>query len=158
MAGSATQERIEASAVTREYVTFYVSEMLLGIPIEEVEEINRLVDMTQVPHAPEYARGVINLRGEVVTVVDLQSLLDLPPASIGASSRNVIVRWQGQRIGMLVERVADVVRVRPEDMEPPPSNVGGASGQWFLGVHKLESQLLMILEVDRLLERESGQN
>ena len=147
-----------SNSQTREYVTFFVGDMLLGTPIEEVEEINRLLDMTYVPHAPTYVRGVISLRGEVVTVMDLQTLLRLPPSSITPTSRNVIVHWRGQRVGLVVDKIADVVKVCPDDMEPPPSNIGGADGELFVGVHKLESQLLVVMEIDRLLAGEASRS
>lgn len=128
-----------------EFATFYVGDMLLGLSIEQVDEINRHLHLTPVPHAPPYVGGVINLRGEVVTVIDLRTVLGLPPAEINKDSRNVIVRFRGERVGLLVDRVADVVNVAAEEMIPPPSNLGGLEGAFFVGVYRLPEELLVVL-------------
>lgn len=134
-----------------EYATFHVGRLLLGIDIRHTEEINRQLDLTVVPHAPECVRGVVNLRGEVVTVLDLRSILGLEPQPLTAASRNVVVRTEGEQVGLLVDRVADVVTVSTEEMEAPPANVSGVSGRFFKGVYKLESALLVVLDVNLVL-------
>jgi purine-binding chemotaxis protein CheW len=134
-----------------EFATFYVGHLLLGIDIRQTEEINRQLDLTPVPHAPACVRGVVNLRGEVVTVLDLRNILGLEPLAVGQSSRNVVVRNETEQVGLLVDRVADVVTVRAEEMELPPANVNGVSGRFFKGVYKLESALLVALDVQTVL-------
>jgi len=138
-----------------EFATFYVGDILLGVNIQQVEEINRTLNMTFVPQAPECVRGLVNLRGEVVMVVDLRTALGLETAEITVKSRNVIVRSGGEQIGLLVDRVADVVRAQSSDMEPPPANVSGVEGRYFKGIYKLESELLVILDVDEVLAMET---
>jgi purine-binding chemotaxis protein CheW len=134
-----------------EYVTFYVGDVLLGIDITGVDEINRHVEVTPVPHAPPSVRGVLNLRGEVVTVVDLRMILGLPPVEIGKTTRTVIVRSKGEQIGLQVDRIADVVKARSDKSDPVPPNLGGADGRLFQGVYKLETELLVVLDVDAAL-------
>ena len=134
-----------------EFATFHVGRLLLGIDIRQTEEINRQLDLTPVPHAPACVRGVVNLRGEVVTVLDLRNILGLEPLALSAASRNVVVRNESEQVGLLVDRVADVVTVHPEEMEPPPANVSGVSGRFFKGVYKLESALLVVLDVETVL-------
>ena len=134
-----------------EFVTFRVGDALMGVSIRQVEEINRHVEVTAVPHAPDYVRGVINLRGEVVTVVDLRRILGLPPAEITKQTRTVVVHSKGEHIGLLVDRIADVVKARTDEIDSPPANVGGVEGRFFKGVHKLETELLVILDVDAAL-------
>jgi purine-binding chemotaxis protein CheW len=132
----------------QEFITFYLGDLLLGIDIHQVQEINRNLEMSPVPHAPNAVRGVINLRGEVVMVVDLREVLGLPPASLTRSNRNVIVKNGGEQIGLLVDRVADVVRASCDELDPMPGNLRGIDQQFFHSVYKMESGLLVILDVD----------
>jgi purine-binding chemotaxis protein CheW len=135
--------------------SFYVADALMGVPIDEVEEINHNIDLTPVPHAPECVRGVMNLRGEVVTVIDLRAVLGLEPAELNRKMFTVVVRSGGEQIGLLVDRVADVVRTRRSDIEPPPANVAGADGRFFRGVCKLPEELLLFLDAEQVLGLES---
>ncbi len=131
--------------------SFYVDDALLGIPIQQIDEINRHVDFTPVPHAPPHVRGVINLRGEVVTVLDLRTILHGKPTEITRFTRNVVLSINGERAGLLVDRVADVVAVSGDQVEPPPANARGAAGRYFQGLFKMERELLVILDVPSVL-------
>jgi purine-binding chemotaxis protein CheW len=132
-------------------VTFYIGDSLLGVPIQQIEEINRLVDLTPVPHGPDYVRGVINLRGEVVTVVDLRTILGLDRIEMTRDTRNVILNFDGEHVGMVVDRVADVVTARTDDIDRPPANLSNADGRFYCGVYKLESELMVLLNVEQVL-------
>lgn len=136
------------SSGEQEFITFYLGDLLLGIDIHQVQEINRNIDLTPVPHAPKAVRGVINLRGEVVLVVDLREVLGLAPAALTRSNRNVIVKNGGEQIGLLVDRVADVVRAHTDDLDPMPENLRGIDQRFFKAVYKLEIGLLVILDVN----------
>jgi purine-binding chemotaxis protein CheW len=145
-----------ADRTNGEYVTFRVGDALMAVAIDQVEEINRQIDLTPVPHAPPCVRGVINLRGEVDTVVDPRVVLGLPPAELTPATRTVVVRSKGERIGLLVDQIADVVNARAEEIDPPPANVGGVAGRFFQGVYKLKTELLTILDIDAVLTAEGG--
>jgi purine-binding chemotaxis protein CheW len=153
---STTTETTAIATGEVEFVTFYVGDLLIGADIHCVEEINRLIDVTPAPHAPECVRGVINLRGEVVTVVDLRTILGLPHGNVGSQARNVVVRSKGEQIGLLVDRIADVIRARVDEIDPPPANVSGVDGRFFKGVYKLDTELLVILDVDAALVIENN--
>jgi purine-binding chemotaxis protein CheW len=140
------------SAAEVEFVTFYVGDLLIGVDINQLDEINRLIDITPVPHAPSYVRGVVNLRGEVVTVVDLRKILGLGECENTGQNRNVIVNSQGEQIGLLVDRIADVIRASPEELDQPPANVSGVDGRFFKYIYKLEKNLLIILDVDAAID------
>ncbi|MGD0519423.1 MAG: chemotaxis protein CheW [Thermoguttaceae bacterium] len=143
-----TISRSVRSAGEVEFVTFYVGDLLIGIDIHSVEEINRQVDVTPVPQAPPHVRGVINLRGEVVTVVDLRKVLEMGQTEINQYSRTVVVNSGNEEIGLLVDRVADVVLARAEQIDQPPANISGVDGRFFKGVYKLDKTLLILLDVD----------
>jgi purine-binding chemotaxis protein CheW len=145
---SATENQpIFGTAVEVELATFYVADLLLGIAIHEVEEISRCCAVTPVPGAPDSVRGVMSLRGEVVTVLDLRVVLGLGKTEYTRQTRNVIVHASGERIGLLVDRVADVVRAATADLLPPPANMSPAESAMFRAVHRLESELLVLLDV-----------
>ncbi len=131
-----------------ELATLYVADLLLGIPIREVEEISRYGAVTPVPGAPESVCGVMSLRGEVVTVLDLRVLLGLGKTEPTRRTRNVIVHAGGERIGLLVDRVADVVRAATADLLPPPANLSGAESAMFRAVYRMESELLVLVDVN----------
>ncbi len=135
------------STDTLRLATFYIEDLLLGLPIELIHEINRCLDITMVPHAPDWVRGVVNLRGEVVTVVDLRKLLGFPSADATALTRNLIVDWHSQRIGLIVDQVADVVDVTNSQIMPTPANVRGVDGRMFNGVIPLDQQLVVLLDL-----------
>ena len=147
MTSTPQNQPIFAAATEVELATFYVADLLLGIPIREVEEISRCCAVTPVPGAPQSVCGVMSLRGEVVTVLDLRMVLGLGKTEHGKRAHNVIVRTAGERIGLLVDRMADVVRASTADLLPPPANLSGAEGAMFHAVHRMESELLVLLDV-----------
>jgi purine-binding chemotaxis protein CheW len=134
-----------------QFATFYVGHMLLGIDIRVVQEINRQSEITQVPHAPDYVRGVINLRGDVATVVDLRRILGLPASEASRQSRNLIVHHRGEAIGLLVDRISDILTLRDDEISPPPTNVDGVDGRLMSGVCALEAEIVVLLDIDEVL-------
>ncbi len=141
----------ELKSDDRQFATFYVGDLLLAIDIEVVQEINRQIDVTPVPNAQKHVKGVINLRGEVVTVLDLRSTLGLPKTEFTPLTRNVIVKSQGEAIGLWVDRVADILAIQPDKISPAPANVNGIEGRFFKGVHSLEDEIAVLLDLDVIL-------
>jgi purine-binding chemotaxis protein CheW len=132
-------------------VTFYVGDMLLGAEIENVEEINRQIDLTPVAHSHASVCGVTNLRGEVVTALDLRIILGIGCTQNTKSTRNVIVNAGGESIGLLVDRIADVVIARWSEIKTPPANLAGVDRRFLYGVYELESELLAVLNIEEVL-------
>ncbi|MGO9114300.1 MAG: chemotaxis protein CheW [Thermoguttaceae bacterium] len=147
MTSTALTQPIFGTATEVELATFYAADLLLGIPIHKVEEISRYCAITPVPGAPASVCGVMSLRGEVVTVLDLRVVLGLGKTECTRQTRNVIVQAAGERIGLLVDRVADVVRAATADLLPPPANMSGAESTMFQAVYRMESELLVLLDV-----------
>jgi purine-binding chemotaxis protein CheW len=137
-----------------ELATFYVGESLCGINILNIQEINKNVDITHVPQAPEYVVGVLNLRGRIVTVIDLGEKLDLSPININKENRNIIVDSQEEQIGLLVDSISDVLLARSDKIEPAPANLGGIKGKFFKGVFKTEDKLIGVLDIEEVLKEE----
>ena len=123
----------------------------------ESQEINRQRDLTLVPHTPPEVRGVINLRGEVVTVLDLRRVLGLGEVELGRATRNIILRSGKESVGVLVDRLGDVVRVEASELQPPPANVSGLDARFMLGVHQQEDELLVVLRIEEVLATQEGE-
>jgi len=137
-----------------ELATFYIGDALYGIDILNIQEINRNMDITWVPQAKEYVKGVLNLRGQIVTIIDLGKKLGLSPASMEKENRNIIINSQDEYIGFLVDQISDVLPADPSRIEPAPANISGVQGKYFKGVFKTESSLIGILDIDSVLSDE----
>ena len=137
-----------------ELATFYVGDSLFGMDILKVQEINKHMEMTVVPQAPEYVTGILNLRGQIVTVIDLGQKLGLSSTELTDESRNIIVKSKDEYIGLLVDRISDVAVADWEKVEPPPANIGGVQGKYFEGVFKTENSLIGILDEEEVLNAE----
>jgi len=137
-----------------ELSTFYVGDALCGMDILKIQEINKLMERTEVPQAPSYVVGILNLRGQIVTVVDLGKKIGLAATDISDKSRNIIVNSKGEYIGLLVKQISDVIPADLDKVEPPPANIGGLQGRFFSGVFKTENKLVGILNVDEVLKVE----
>lgn len=137
-----------------ELATFYVGDALCGMDILKVQEINKLLEMTKVPQAPEYVMGIINLRGQIVTVIDLGKKLGLAETELSENSRNIIVNSKSEHVGLMVSSISDVVEAEWEKLEKPPANIGGVQGVFFKGVYKTKDSLIGVLDADRVLAEE----
>jgi purine-binding chemotaxis protein CheW len=130
---------------------FYVGSALCGIDIRVIQEMNKQMEMTRVPGAPSYVLGIMNLRGRIVTIIDLGKKLGLGESKKTEQSRIIIVNSREENIGLLVDRIADVVTTRWEDVDPTPSNIKGIKGKYFHGVCKAGKELVAILDIDTVL-------
>ena len=140
---------------TIELATFYVGRALCGMDILKVQEINKLMEMTKVPQAPDYMVGILNLRGQIVTIIDLGQKLGLGSIEVSNESRNIIVNTPGEHVGLLVSRISDVVMADPDKIEPAPANMNGIQGAFFTGVYKTDNKLIGILNIKEVLRLEN---
>jgi purine-binding chemotaxis protein CheW len=145
----------EINSDTVELASFYVGEALCGMDILKVQEINKLIEMTRVPQAPEYVLGILNLRGEIVTIIDLGKKLGLKSTELSNKTRNIIVSSNEEHIGLMVEQISDVFQAEWENVDAPPANIGGVQGKYFTGVFKTKDRLIGILDVEKVLEEEN---
>jgi len=148
-------EQKKSAKNTIELATFYVGDALCGMDILKVQEINKLMEMTKVPQAPDYMIGILNLRGQIVTIIDLGQKLGLGKAELSNESRNIIVNAPGEHVGLLVTRISDVVMADPDKIESAPANMSGLQGGFFTGVYKTENRLIGILDIKEVLRLES---
>ena len=134
-----------------ELATFYVGNGLCGMNILKVQEINKLMQMTKVPQAPDYVLGILNLRGQIVTIIDLGKKLGLGETDTTKDPRNIIVNSAGGHVGLLVSKISDVVAADMSKLEQAPANMSGIQGEYFTGVYKTKHNLIGILDIDRVL-------
>ncbi len=137
-----------------ELATFYIGDALCGMDILKIQEINKLMDMTKVPQAPSYVIGILNLRGQIVTIIDLGKKLGLGATDATLSSRNIIVNSPGEHVGLLVTRLSDVISADTDKIERAPANMGGIQGEFFSGVYKTADRLIGILDINKVLRLE----
>ncbi|MEW6077671.1 MAG: chemotaxis protein CheW [Thermodesulfobacteriota bacterium] len=138
-----------------ELVTFYIGSSLCGIDITDIQEINKQTNsLTWVPKAPDYVVGVLNLRGMIVTILDLGKKLGLSPLTRGKNSRNIIVHFEEELVGIMVDEVSEVLSAKPENIDPAPANLGGVQGTYFSGVLKTDKHLIGILDIKKALADE----
>lgn len=131
-------------------VIFRLAKEEYGLPITKVQEINRLVPITKLPQTPAFMEGIINLRGRIIPVVDLRKRFQLEVSEYNDDSRIIIVEVNGQTVGIIVDAVAEVVRISSSSVEPPPPSFI-LDAKYIQGVGKLEGRLLILLEIDQIL-------
>jgi purine-binding chemotaxis protein CheW len=133
--------------MSTQFATFWLGEGLYGIEVQRVREVLRQQDLTRVPLAPDTVAGLINLRGQVVTTIDLRRRLGLAGADDGQPML-VVVLVDGESIALLVDRIGGVVDVLDDQFEPPPDTLVGTVRELVRGAYKLDGRLLLGLDVD----------
>lgn len=138
----------------RQFCSFVVDGHLFGVPIGEVQEVLRAQPMTTVPRAPSVVRGLIHLRGQIVTALDVRTRLGLPARPV-ESSINLLVRDIEGAVSLLVDEIGDVLNVRSDAFEPVPDVVPRQLRNVVAGVYKLDKKLLLVVDIPRLVSIES---
>jgi purine-binding chemotaxis protein CheW len=137
---------------SRQFCTFYLYNLMFGVSLERVQEVIRYLELTEIPLAPRVVSGLMNLRGQIVTGIDLRRRLDLPEREEGKHPMNVVIRSTDGAVSLLVDDIGDVVEVTDESFERPPETLQGKVRDVIVGVHKLDKQLLHVLDTDRACE------
>jgi purine-binding chemotaxis protein CheW len=141
------------------WVSFSLGNESFGLPVSNVQEILRAGSITRVPHAPHSVRGVANMRGRVLPVVDLRVRLGIEEGLLSPLSRILVVETKGRLIGLLVDAVQQVIRLNKKAMQPPPPDIMTNQSDYILGVYHLQDALVILLDVNRvLLMKDSLQN
>ena len=130
----------------KQFCTFYINDTLFGIEVLTVQEVLRYQEITEVPLAAPEIKGLINLRGQIITAIDLRTRMQLPPREADQKPMNVVVQTNDEVICFLVDSIGDVLEVDEETFEEAPSTVDDATRELATGVYKLDGKLLMILD------------
>ena len=136
-------------------VVFKIGEEEFGVEINQVREIVKLVSITRMPKAPAFIEGVVNLRGQIITVIDLSRRLDLPSSGRSESTRIMVVEIGENTVGMIVDSVSEVLRLSSDAIEDTPSLIDTEVHEKYLrGVGKIEDRLLILLDLNEVLSTE----
>ena len=143
-------------AASMQLVSFKLGNELYGIEITKIREIILVGEITQVPETPHYIKGLINLRSSVIPVICLRSRFSLPEGELGEDSRIMVLNVGDRTIGIVVDSVNEVLRVSQEQVSPAPPTVASQGNDYMTGLVRLDDQLLILLDVDRLFGAEEG--
>lgn len=133
-----------------EIAVFQLADLVCGLNISDVQEINKNIDVTAVYQAPDYVAGIINLRGQIVTIIDLAKRLGMQKKRLHSGGRNVIVNSQNERIGLIVDAIDDIISIDKHSILPRPPNIDSTLRDYVQGVVQRGSDLVLILDVEAL--------
>ena len=139
-------------ATETQFCTFRLTDLMFGIEVERVQEVIRAQPMTGVPLANPVVEGLINLRGQIVTALDLRRRLELPPREEGEEPTNIVVRTSMGQLSLLVDRIGDVVDVDEATFESPPETLEGVARELITGAYKLDNVLLLVLDTEAAVQ------
>ena len=134
-----------------QFCTFFLDGLYFGVEVQRVQEVIRYQEMTRVPLASSEVRGLINLRGEIVTAIDLRRRLELSERPGDQLPMNVVVRTDDSAVSLLVDEIGDVLEVEERAFEPPPETLQGQAREFILGTYKLEGRLLLVLDIEKVV-------
>ncbi|MCM8855801.1 MAG: chemotaxis protein CheW [Candidatus Thiodiazotropha sp.] len=140
-----------------QFVTFILMDEVYGINVMQVQEVLRITEIDPVPGAPSYVLGIINLRGNVVTVIDTRTRFGLPSAELDDASRIIVIESEKQVVGILVDAVAEVVELRETEIDAAPNVGTEESSRYIQGVATQEDSLLILVDLNKLLTDEEWQ-
>ena len=135
----------------RQFISFSVGEEEYGLELLRVKEVIRIREITWLPKAPSFVKGIINLRGDVIPIIDLRDKFGLEPKEATSTTRVIVVEVEGRLMGMVVDSASQVVRIPADQIDPPPPVLGGFSQEFITGVGKLEDKLIILLNADAVL-------
>jgi purine-binding chemotaxis protein CheW len=152
MAIDRTATKSERTQTSGQFSTFFVADLFFGVDVLHVQEVMRSQQMTSVPQAPEVIEGLINLRGQIVTAIDMRRRLGLPPRSGNQAPMNMVVRTPDGAVSLLVDEIGDVLDMDASNYERPPDNLDPAVQELIRGVYKLKDGLLLVLDTEIAVE------
>jgi purine-binding chemotaxis protein CheW len=146
-------EQVQTSG---QFSTFFVADLFFGVDVLHVQEVLRSQQMTSVPQAPGVIEGLINLRGQIVTAIDMRRRLGLPQRAGGQAPMNIVVRTLDGAVSLLVDEIGDVLDMDAATYERPPQNLDPAARELIRGVYKLKDRLLLVLDEERTVDLAVG--
>ncbi len=135
-----------------EFITVKIADQLFGLPILKVEDVFSPHGITEVPLSNSEVAGVLNLRGRIVTAIDMRRRLGLPPRNGAGDSMAVGIEYKGESYGLMIDAVGEVLRLQEQALAPNPTNLDPAWREVSAGVYKLDGELMVVLDVVRVLE------
>ena len=136
----------------QQFCTFYLDGLFFGVEVQKVQEVIRYQEMTRVPLAAQVVSGLINLRGQIVTAIDLRRRVGLCERPADQKPMNVVVRTEEGAVSLLVDEIADVIEVNADQFEPPPETLQGPARALVEGAYKLNQRLLLVLNTAQAVQ------
>lgn len=143
-----------SSEIDHQYILFSLGDEEYAIPISLVDEIIKIRNLIRIPKAKTYFAGIMDIRGKVVKMVDLAIKLTVPREGEMTYDRAIVVKVSGQSVGIIVDKVTNVVLFPPESINPPPPSVKGISGRYITGIGKKDDRFIIIIDVEKILGTE----
>jgi len=150
----ALKDRVDARGELRQFISFSVGDEEYGLELLRVKEVIRVREITWLPKAPSFVKGIINLRGDVIPIIDLRDKFGLVAKEATAMTRVIVVEVEGKLMGMVVDSASQVVRIPADQIDPPPPVFGGVSQEFITGVGKIDDKLIILLNSDAILSAE----
>lgn len=139
------------SVIDNKYVIFKLEKEYYGIPINRVIYIEKMHDLTRIPNAPSYVKGVMNLRGEVIPLIDLRSKMDMATKEADDNSRIIVISEEDMMIGLIVDTSSEVIEIERDEIDNPPSSNEDESLSYICGIGKVQDRLILLLELSKIL-------
>ncbi|OVE81444.1 hypothetical protein BVY04_03330 [bacterium M21] len=133
-------------------VSFKLHEEEYAIEITKAKEIILVEGVTRVPQMPDFIEGIINLRGNVIPVIDLRKRFGLPVSALDEQSRIVVTRMESKIIGLIVDSVSQVMKVPKSQIQEPPETIAGLAGEYLLGIGRVEERMILLLDTEKILK------
>lgn len=140
----------------QQFVAFRLGDEEYGVSILQIQEIKRMTEVTRIPHTPAYVKGVINLRGSVLPVIDLKTRLNLAGGEYTDDARIIIIKLNDYSIGMIVDAVSEVLWLPADQIEPSPDFVGELEAEYIRGVGKVDGRLVILLNMENVASLETA--
>jgi len=147
-------QAIEQNLNEVKVIVFRLDTEEYGVEVQQVKSIERMEYITRVPNTPAFVKGVINLRGVIIPILDLRNRLGIEDKTYDESTRIIIVNVEEMEVGLIVDAANDVIDIPVNAIEPPPKVVGGVEAEYIRGVAKLANRLLILLNLDKVLNTE----
>ena len=151
-----SEGKSESGQTSGQFSTFFVADLFFGVDVLRVQEVLRFQQMTHVPKSPGVIEGLINLRGQIVTAIDMRRRLGLPQRAGGQAPMNIVVRTLDGAVSLLVDEIGDVLDMDSATYERPPQNLDPAAKDLIRGVYKLKDRLLLVLDEERTVDLAVG--
>lgn len=152
--GFNTEESTDNSVLKNQYLTFLAENQIFGVPIVDVMQIIRMQKIVEVPDYPPYAKGIINLRGAIVPIIDLRTRLGKPGLEYNDRTCIIVIDVNGHLYGIVVDQVSDVLEITQEQFSPPPKQGGVSVNDYLKGIAKIDNKVVMALNSETLLREE----
>lgn len=144
------EEKSETKTGSKQFSTFYICDTLYGLEVSAVQEVTKALPMTQVPLAPPYVQGLINLRGQIATAIGMRDLFGLGHQGEPEEKMNVVCKGEGLLVSLVVDQIGDVLEVEESLFEPTPETLLNTVSQFMEGVYKTPGELLSILDIKKI--------